>query len=459
MALSDDHPKQRNLALAVLFFSFPALAAAQPAEEDFRPWTEHPRLFLNQRRLRLLKRERERDSIRWQQFNTLMAGGAPMAEPGFAAGLYYQVTGDAAYARRAIEWASKSSDLRQLALVFDWCRAAMTEAQAKSMAARIQRGIEQSLKSNDIPTVRSRALAAVAITEEAPELAERELGRLVREWWRAGLGARLRDGRATLPQDHLYAFFELLHAIRDNLQIDLRETAARYFTELPAWHLLSHYPATFPAAENEYRIPIFDGAGDPDLDRAAMSRAAQLAMVAYDTNARSNQYVQGWLIHDRFLMRGVLGIVYEFLWANPYQPGLSYYHLPLQFHEPRTGHLFVRSSWEDDAAWFGLFGGRMQVFQNGQIHNLTARGRRDPLTLGEVTVVFTTRFKQSLQPSGRFFVVGLKPHTPYLVEVDHEELREAASDAGGVLAFEFPPDGKAEVRISERPPTAPGLVE
>jgi hypothetical protein len=451
MALPIDHPLRRIPALLILLLLLPALAPGQPVEEDFRPWTEHPRLFLNERRLRLLKRERERDSIRWQQFNTLVAGGAPMAEPGFAAGLYYQVSGDPAYAQKAIEWAARNSDLRQLALVYDWCRSRMTGAQAKSIAGRIRRGIELSLKATDIPTVRSRALAAVAIAEDDPELAERELRRLVREWWRAGIGARLKDGRATLPQDHLYAFFELMHAVRDNIQIDLRESAAKYFTDLPAWHLLSHYPATFPAAENEYRVPVFSGAGDPDLDLAAMSRAAQLAMVAYDTNARANQYVQGWLIHDRFLMRGVLGIVYEFLWANPYQPGLSYYHLPLQFHEPRTGHLFVRSSWEDDATWFGLFGGRMQVFQDGQVHTLTPRGRREPLTLAEVTIVFSTRFKQSLQPSGRFFVVGLKPRTPYLVEVDHEELRELTSDAGGVLAFEFPPDGKAEVRIGEIP--------
>ena len=33
--------------------------------------------------MRLLRRERERASLRWQQFETLMAGGAAMPEPGF----------------------------------------------------------------------------------------------------------------------------------------------------------------------------------------------------------------------------------------------------------------------------------------------------------------------------------------------------------------------------------------
>ena len=37
----------------------------------------------------------ERQSMRWNQFHLLMAGKAPMPEPGFAQALYYQVSGDA----------------------------------------------------------------------------------------------------------------------------------------------------------------------------------------------------------------------------------------------------------------------------------------------------------------------------------------------------------------------------
>jgi hypothetical protein len=451
MASPTDHPAGRpGPALSLLILALPAMALAQGTEEEFRVWTEHPRLFLNERRLRLLKRERERESIRWQQFHTLMAGGAQMAEPGFAAALYYRVSDDAAFARRAVEWAAtRGTDLRQLALVYDWCRDRMSDPQARSLAAKIRRGIEQSSKSDALPAVRSRALALIAIAEDAPDLSSRELKRVIQEWWRAGVAPGLKDGDRTIPHEHMYALFELLHALRDNLQVDLREAAPKYFTELPAWHLLSHYPATFPAAENEYRIPSFAGSGQPDLDQAALARASQLAMVAYDTNARENQYVQGWLIHDRFLLRGVLGIVYEFLWANPYQPGLSYYHLPLLFHDPRAGHLFVRSNWDDDATWFGLFHNQMQVFEDGQIHVLDRRNKREPLTLGNVTLVFSQRFNQSLQPSGKFFVVGLKPRTTYNLEVDYEELRERRTDAAGVLVFAFPPEGKAEVRITE----------
>src|SRR6201999_1238658 len=84
--------------------------------------SEHPRLFLRPARLRLLRRERERTSLRWEQFHSLMAGNADMPEPGFALALYYEVAGDRDAGRKAIEWAlGPASDLRQMALVFDWC--------------------------------------------------------------------------------------------------------------------------------------------------------------------------------------------------------------------------------------------------------------------------------------------------------------------------------------------------
>src|SRR5579864_9330950 len=117
------------LATAILA----APLAAQTSEESLDVYTEHPRLFLNAQRLRLLKRERERRTTRWLQFETLVTGKAVMPEPGFANALYYQVSGDRQYAGLAIRWAlgSAATDLRQLALVFDWCQDALTEQQSK----------------------------------------------------------------------------------------------------------------------------------------------------------------------------------------------------------------------------------------------------------------------------------------------------------------------------------------
>jgi len=91
-------------------------------EIDYQVYTESPRILLNQRRLRLLRRERERDSIRWQQFNLLMSGGARMEEPGFAKSLYSLVTASPAPCREALDWAAKTASvsdagqLRQMAI-------------------------------------------------------------------------------------------------------------------------------------------------------------------------------------------------------------------------------------------------------------------------------------------------------------------------------------------------------
>ena len=56
---------------------------------------------------------------------------AQLPEPGFALSLYFQVTGDDAIGKRAVDWALGSSpDLRQLALVYDWCQPLLTPAQS-----------------------------------------------------------------------------------------------------------------------------------------------------------------------------------------------------------------------------------------------------------------------------------------------------------------------------------------
>src|SRR5216684_3339971 len=151
---------------AILLGSFAhfSFLAAQTLEESFDIYTEHPRLFLRPQHLRLLRRERERRTTRWLQFETLMAGKAPMPEMGFAQALYYQVSGDEAAARQAVRWAlGPATDLRQLALVFDWCQGALSEPQSKALAAKIVKAIASAERTKSLASVRDRALAAVAL--------------------------------------------------------------------------------------------------------------------------------------------------------------------------------------------------------------------------------------------------------------------------------------------------------
>ncbi|MBI1786135.1 MAG: hypothetical protein HYR60_01115 [Acidobacteria bacterium] len=452
---------RRAGALSLLVFLFQPVSPlpGQTADEEiFDVYTEHPRLFLGTQRLRLLRRERERRSMRWVQFETLMAGKAPMPEPGFAAALFYQASGEPEYGKQAIQWALKpaSRDTRQLALVFDWCQPLLSEPDSRVLAAKLEKALEAP-HAADAASVRSRALAALALAGHNRKVSTRQMEWTVRDWWRGRVVPALKigDGRA-LARDDSYALLELLHAVRDNLNIDLREPVPGFFKDLPIYHLLSYYPPAYAASDNEYRIPsIRNMKGEPDTLRAMMSRAAELAMVAYDVNDPGSQVLQGWLMHDRFLLRGTSGVPYEFLWANPYNPGLSYYHVPLIFHDDRFGRLFIRSAWDDAAAWFGYFDGQVQWFEDGRPTVITPQLSTAPLAMPDAVVLFgeyARKFTLTLQENEVVFVVGLEPRQAYEVEVDDEEMYELISDPGGILQLKLPHKVPAGVRMRPAKP-------
>jgi hypothetical protein len=437
-----------------------AFIPAAPAQENGTAEpvvvaTEHPRLFLRPSRLRLLRRERERTSLRWEQFHSLMSGGAPMPETGFADSLYYQVEGDKDSGRKAIAWAlGPNADLRQMALVFDWCYDLMDDAARQNFANRLAKKLTDAASAANASTVAAtsaRALAAVALFDEVPNAPGRELERTVRQWWESVIIAPIKAGKNPIRRDDACALYELLHAIQDNVKIDLRESAGGFFKDFPIEHLLSYYPLPYPAPENDYFIGAERTPADPDLKLATLSRAAELEMVAYDANAPDTQVLQGWLMHDKYLMRSTLGIPYEFLWANPYQPGLSYFHVPLVFYAPERGRLFIRSTWDETADWFGAFDGIMQTFTEGKIGIVNPARPRPMLDLQEALVCFgKSGWKQqfNLDEPETIFVVGLEPGRMYQVEIDDEELREAAADRAGILALDgIPWKRAAGVRI------------
>jgi len=443
---------------------------AQGQELDYMVYTESPRLFLRERRLKLLKRERDRQSMRWVQFDSLIAGGAQMAEPGFALALHGAITGQAASCKRAASWAiqtadpSKPDDLRQIALAADYCQFALTETETSQMARKLAPAL--ATRPTSARAVRSVALAAFALADSEPQAASAFLRYAVDEWWRKRVQPEMRAERNPFPSKaDLMAAVEFLHAIRDNLRADLRDGTEKWFDHLPPMLLLSYYPAPWPAAENEFRIPVSAYPGEPDLREAALGRAAELALVAYDTNSQPHQFLQGWLIQDRFLMRGPFGITHELLWANPYLPGLSYSYMPDQAH--MGGVLLVRSGWGEDATWFGYMDGKAQLFQNGARMEMKLDGTTAPLTLGATRIHFglaglrfETGWVKTSPDDERpvkeeyAYVVGLAPNALYDIEVDDEEVFEAQTDSGGILALTFPVGQATGVRIRKAAPLA-----
>jgi hypothetical protein len=390
--------------------------------------------------------------MRWEQFNALMAGGAAMPEPGFAWALEYQVARKDASGKKAIEWALDEShtDLRQLSLVFDWCGSAMSESQSERLGARIEASLKTASAAEDIRAHSARVLAVIAIADRYKDHGESILRGEIDNWWR-GMIRNVQAGHG-IPREQMYWIYELMHAVRDNLNTDLRESANAYFHNVPMDHLASHYPASYHGPENDFHIPIYVRNGEPDLTEAAMSRAAELAMVGFDSDAPESQFLQGWLMQDRFIMRGALGAPYEFLWANPYQPGLSYFQAPLIFHDPVTGHVFARTSWEEDAVWIGYFDGHLQMFSNGQVQTLRAGVSSKPVHVGNVLLLGAEN-----KDSGRFhldaesvFILNLEPRAEYDVEVDDEELWAGETDPGGTLVLSLAEGTDAAVRIKRR---------
>jgi hypothetical protein len=426
---------------------FAAAALAQTTEDEYRVYTGHPRLFLRPQRLRLLQRERPRQSLRWRQFEMLVTGKVTFPEPGFALALYYAVSRDAEVGKQAVAWALRpAADIQQTALVYDWCQDLLTPDQNVELSAKLRKAIATKA-SDSLSARRDRILAAIALDADShPE--EPVLRESVEGWWRGRFAPALERG-TRLKLDDMYALYEILHAVRDNLSIDLRQSATDWFKRAAEYEVAANYPAPFVAAENEYRVPVWPGEGQPDLTRASLARAAGLSTVAYDSNAVESSYLQGWLIQDRFLMRTPFGIPYEFLWANPYQPGLSFHHLPPDFHDPQSGTLFLRSSWDEDALWFGLVDGEAQWFEDGRIVVLSGSGGKTTRSLGMVAVAKASG-PGRLETEGEvLFVIGLRPRTSYDVEVDDEEMRELETDAAGTMEIRVSLPRKFGVRFRE----------
>jgi hypothetical protein len=446
------------LSLALCGFIGTAAAqagASSPAGEPVVVFTEHPRLFLRAARLRLLQRERERASARWQQLDAYITGGAPLPESGFAHALYYQISGNASEGRRAIAWAlgpAPRQDLRQLALVYDWCQKLLTEPERKELETRMAQGIASAARDTGVAAVRSRVLAAVALYDHVRETPNHELASVVHNWWEGTVAPALCAGRPAVHREDAYALWEILHAIRDNTNVDLREACPRFFKRFPLEHLMSHYPAAYPGEDNDFRITASRKTGEPDLQDATLSRAAELAMVAFDTNAEESQYLQGWLMHDQFSLRSPLGAPYEFLWANPYQPGLSYTLLPLVYHNEDSGTVFARSDWEESAVWFGYFDGVAQSFRDGRLQSLNPSAG-PPIVIESAVIYFgASKFRVRLEEGqNAVVIVGLAPRRKYQVEIDDEEVAEEITDAGGVLVLDLLHGKEVGVRLREAP--------
>jgi hypothetical protein len=276
-----------------------------------------PQLLLTPQRLRRLQRDRQRQTVRWTNLENRVQAVPESPERGFELALFYAVTHDAQRGREAVEWALKHRCVRrQVAIVLDWCGDLLSEEQRQQLSAPAC----EAASLNRAESVRDAFFAAVSRDKEPGT-----------DQWK-DLLSWLQTGNFDAPA--LYAVSEYLSAVRSMLHADLREDARQFFAGLPTEFLLSLKPA-------EVEHPNW------------MTHIAALALVNVDPNLEGSQYLQAWGIEDRQMLRDGPGVAYEFLWANPYLPGVGYQNLDPWAYDS-GGRLFARTDWNPDACWIGI---------------------------------------------------------------------------------------------------------
>ena len=295
--------------LAALIFGGPARGAS---ENEYSP-----KLLLSAQRLRRLKRDRERQTPRWANFESRVKTEPDSPERGFELALYYAVTGDEARGKEAAVWATAHAcEFRQVALVSDWVGSpipAATKAchpNEASELGRLRDSVFLAIAAGDSPTISPAFLPAA--TRTSIETA-----------------------------NSLYAAIEYIDAIRSAKRRDLREGAGTFFIDLPVRFLLSLPPEQL---------------SKPDWRQ----HAAALALVSLDPNLEGSQFLQAWAMEDSQMVQNGPGVAYEFLWANPYLPGVSYRNMEPALYDADESRLVARTSWDDNACRIEILPGRAQ---------------------------------------------------------------------------------------------------
>jgi len=316
---------------------------------------------------------------------------------GFELALYYAVTHDQKRGREAILWAlAHHCERRQEALVRVWSADLISEAERKSLDAPCV-----FAGTGNIDTIQ---LARDGLFEAVGK-GERESQYAARAW--RGIVDELRHGRLA-NADSLYAAIEFIDAVRTNEGIDLRQDDPTFFSKLPAEYLLSLEPAKVV---------------HPDW----MAHIAALAYVGLDPNLAGSQYLQSWAMQDSQMLRDGPGVAFEFLWGDPYLPGIGYEDLSPWIYDADRG-LRARTDWSPNACWIEVarWGSPQVNCPRGWEQRAMAFGQLMLVPLKEVCV-------EAPRPKSDEAVIisGLRPQEA-LTFLEGKKIESATADAAGL---------------------------
>ncbi len=458
-----------GLRAAIVCCAISVCCAQALGQADYRVYTDHPRLFLESDRLTRLRRDVKRGTLRWRSLRRAAEAGAAFPEQPLVDALRFQVEGAEEPGREAVAWAAAlaadgirtAAELRLAALVYDWCRELFDPPGRKAVSAALAAAIESVLPQANLDPGLARAavLASIALAGDW-QGSEAALGTLLGTHWRSDIAPALERGELSDDALTLIAVLETCLAVRHNLEVDLLRGSSAALAALVRTRLLSYYPVDIQTPEGLVRRPSRFGADEERAKlQAPLYRIAEMLLVGYESNLREFQFIQGWLRDDNYRLQSPLALPYEFLWVNPYLPGLTPQSAPRVAHDPIRGRLYGRLAWERPTTWVGYVDGRLEL--------LTAEGPA-AASFGELAPIFfpdaavvpvEPPAKLSLQwpvPTGgspetaRIFFIGLEGGETYALKVNNQEARLVQAGTGGIWVLRIDPNASKRSRIDIR---------
>ncbi|MDQ2776118.1 MAG: hypothetical protein M3Y57_14555 [Acidobacteriota bacterium] len=347
-----------------------------------------PKLLLTPQRLKRLQRDRERQTDRWLNFEQRVKTVPDSPERGFELALYYAVSGDEQRGRQAIQWAlAHQCKVRQVALVRDWTAPLMTEAE------------RQQFGTHACPNYHPGAFTQLRDTYFMKRALDQESNE--------GSGDSGEPGLS--DPEELYAAIELSVAERNR----------GGFSDVAAKYLLSFAPA-------ELEHPTW------------LKHIIALALVSLKPNAQESQFLQGWAMEDRFTLREGPGVAYEFLWADPYLPGISYQNMDPWLYDDK-GLLIARGGWSQLACW-------IEVSSSGtHQQNCPPNWESQTVFFGHLTLIPVTEKCVQIEREDRnegIILWKLNPHEKLTYTVSGAN-RSVEADAAGM--WRVPAEARGKV--------------
>ena len=458
-------PRVATLACALL-----ACLGQAFGQAEYRVYREHPRLFLEPSRLDRLRKDLDRQSLRWQALRNLIESEASFPEEPLVDALRFQVEGAEDAAARAVNWSREvaldgirsATDLRMAALVYDWCRSEFDSAARDMVKEAIAAAVLAVLPQANLQVglIRAAILGSIAVAGDW-DGSESALGELLGTHWEHEVRPALMGGGLTDDGSALIAVLEASLAVRHNLEVDLLRPSTDALAALVRTRLLSYYPLDVNTAEGIARRPSrFGGDESRARSQAPLYRIAEMLLVAYESNLREFQFLQGWIRDDNYQLRSPMAAPYEFLWVNPYLPGLTPQSAPMIAHDPVRGRLYGRLGWERPATWIGFANGRLEILDNGTLSTSERFSELPPMYFPDAVVVplrppakvvLTWQSSHREPPEfARIFLVGLRPFEKYGLKVGGRAARLVEAGAGGILVLRNDPNSPKRDRIDLR---------